>query len=177
MTYDLGLLAVFDTSPLDIATYNLNREEYLQSSAREGLQGLINQLWQRPTTVSDEGVMASLPEITTVLPREKPLPKVKELTKWEKFAKSKGIAGKPKKDRMTFDEDKQDYVARWGYKGKNKEDEKSWLVEVNPNLEDDANPRADKKQERKARTLKNAKQQEANISRAKKITGKKSRRN
>jgi len=35
--------------------------------------------------------LVSLPEKTTILPREKAIPKVKPLTKWEKFRLEKGI--------------------------------------------------------------------------------------
>lgn len=111
LQYDLGLLAVFDHSPLDTQAYSDDREAFLLANAREGMQGLINALWERPTTVSDEGVMASLPEMETVLPREKPLPKAKIDTKWQQFAKSKGIAPKPRRDRMVYDEEKQDWWA------------------------------------------------------------------
>jgi hypothetical protein len=31
------------------------------------------------------------------------------MTKWEKFAKAKGIAPKPKKDKMVFDEQSQSW--------------------------------------------------------------------
>lgn len=166
LTYDIGLLAVFDPSTLDSTAYKLDREAYLQSNAREGLQGLINALWERPTTVTDDGIMASLPEIQTVLPREKSLPKAKDLTKWEKFAKSKGIATKTKKDRMEFDEATQKWVPKWGYKGKNKEGEQAWAVEVPANADNDFDPRAKAKEDRKAKIEKNEKQKMANISRA-----------
>ena len=32
-----------------------------------------------------------------------------------------------------FDEEKQDWVPKWGYKGKNKELEQQWIVEVPAN--------------------------------------------
>lgn len=176
LQYDLGLLAVFDTSPLeDVQAYTSNREDFLTSNAREAVQGLINQLWERPTTISDDGIMASLPEISTTLPREKPLPKLKELTKWEKFAKSKGILQKPKKDRMVFDEEKQEYVARYGYKGKNKEKEDSWLVEVPGNADAEFNPRTAAKKERKERVEKNLSKEQRNVSRAQAASSKKRR--
>lgn len=155
--------------------YNSDRESFLISNAREGLQGLINALWDRPTTVSDEGVMASLPDIQTVLPREKPLPKPKELSKWDRFAKSKGIEKRPKKERMVWDEEKQDYVARWGYKGKNKDPEDQWLVEVPANADNDFNPRTAAKEERKARVAKNESQRMANITRNQAASSKKQR--
>lgn len=58
-------------------------------------------------------------------------------------------------------------VPRWGYKGKNKDAEEQWLVEVPVNAKDQtADPRKKSAEERKERTSKNAKQQLANISRA-----------
>lgn len=58
------------------------------------------------------------------------LPKPAPMTKWQAFAAAKGIAPKPKKDRLVYDEDKQEYVPRWGYKGKNKDKEDQWIHEV-----------------------------------------------
>jgi len=52
------------------------------------------------------------------------------MTKWQAFAQAKGIAPKEKKDRMVYDEDKQEWVPRWGYKGKNKDKEEQWIHEV-----------------------------------------------
>lgn len=64
-----------------------------------------------------------------MLPREKPVPKPKQPTKWERFAKEKGISHK-KKETKVWDDDKQDWVRRWGRDGKNKEGENVWLTEV-----------------------------------------------
>lgn len=55
------------------------------------------------------------------------------MTKWQAFANAKGIAPKPQKDRMVFDEESQEWVPRWGYKGKNKQLENQWIVEVPAN--------------------------------------------
>ena len=98
--------------------------------ARDGIQLLVNSIWTRPTRIVDDGVVAELPPISTALPREKPLPKPKPMTKWQAFAATKGIAPKPRRDRLVFDEEKQDWVPKWGYKGKNKETEEQWIVEV-----------------------------------------------
>jgi regulator of ribosome biosynthesis len=57
----------------------------------------------------------TLPAPTTTLPREKPLPKPKEETRWEKFAKEKGIV-KRKRERMVFDETAQEWKPRFGFK-------------------------------------------------------------
>lgn len=55
------------------------------------------------------------------------------MTKWQAFAATKGIAPKPRRDRLVYDEDKQDWVPKYGYKGKNKETENQWIVEVPAN--------------------------------------------
>ena len=73
--------------------------------------------------------MTQLPAPVTLLPREKPLPKPKPPTKWERFAKAKGISHK-KRERQEWDEDRQEWVNRWGRGGKNKEKEEQWLHEV-----------------------------------------------
>lgn len=48
------------------------------------------------------------------LPRGKPIPKPKPLTKWEKFAKEKGIV-KKKRSKLAFDEATQDWKRIHGY--------------------------------------------------------------
>jgi hypothetical protein len=60
-------------------------------------------------------LQAQLPPPSTVLPREKPVPKAPEATRWELFAKEKGIK-KRKRERMVFDEEKKEWAPRWGYK-------------------------------------------------------------
>jgi len=44
-----------------------------------------------------------LPKRSSLLPREKPIPKDKVLTKWEKFRIEKGITTREKRSRMVFD--------------------------------------------------------------------------
>lgn len=56
-----------------------------------------------------------LPEPETRLPRAKPVPKAKPLTRWQQFALAKGIT-KKKKDRMVWDEAAGEFKPRWGYK-------------------------------------------------------------
>ena len=57
---------------------------------------------------------ASLPAPVTKLPRSLPLPAPKALTRWEQYAKEKGIV-KRKRDRMVFDEEMQDFRPRYGF--------------------------------------------------------------
>ena len=79
---------------------------------------------------------------TPLLPRRLPLPKPKQPTKWETFAKKKGIgkfssglgsggaALEDRKKNLVYDEEKGEWVKKWGYKGKAMRDEGEWLVEL-----------------------------------------------
>ncbi|KAL1996425.1 hypothetical protein VTN49DRAFT_190 [Thermomyces lanuginosus] len=184
-TFDLGHLVVHDPNPLVIP----NREcmdETLQATARDGTQMLINQLLTTcPVTSSPtEGVLLTLPPPTTKLPRFKPLPTPKPPTKWELFAKKKGIgkyskkpgaalADKERRKKMVYDEAKGEWVPRWGYKGKNKEAENDWLVEVSQkDLQKEAegeNIRSLRRKERKERIKRNERKMRANLRRARKM--------
>ena len=56
------------------------------------------------------------------------VPKPKALTKWEKYAKEKGIA-KTKQSRMVWDQTSREWKPRWGYKKAATEDD-DWVTEV-----------------------------------------------
>lgn len=215
---DVGSLAVTDLNPVDADAYthvipsvsylvgwahvlypflsyvlfcSANREAYLAKLAREGVQILLSKLFSLPVNSSPEGPLAQLPKPTTLLPRAKPLPKPKPLTKWEKFAAAKGI-NKQKKEKKVWDEEKQIWVSRWGHNGKNKEKEEQW-IQVVPNQArmlnliltsnhrvvitvfdaltllppaDDYNPASAAKAARKQRVVKNEAQRQANLARA-----------
>ncbi|KAK9321386.1 regulator of ribosome biosynthesis [Lipomyces orientalis] len=147
VTYDLGNLAVFDTNMMDpeimSSADEAKREEYLWSLARDSAQLLVNQVLALPIVTGgrtggdvkhNDGVFVKLPDPTTQLPREKPVPVPKPLTKWEKFAKQKGITPKARNSgNLVYDEAKGEWVKKWGYKGKNQEI--PWLVEVDENTE------------------------------------------
>lgn len=90
----------------------------------------MNEIFSLPTQSSEAGILATLPEkCTTILPREKPVPAEKQLTRWEKFAKAKGIT-KQKRTRMVYDEQSGEYRPRWGYKAVTEGVEKDWLIEI-----------------------------------------------
>lgn len=63
---------------------------------RDNTQILFNEIWQLPTERIEETIVARLPTPSTVLPRSLPVPKPRQLTKWEKFAKEKGIVKRKK---------------------------------------------------------------------------------
>ncbi|KAF7311413.1 Ribosome biogenesis regulatory protein [Mycena kentingensis (nom. inval.)] len=162
---DAGLLLVTDLNPIDEESYAANLEEHLQALARDGVQALLGSLFSLPTQRSDEGPLAELPAPTTALPRSKPLPKPKPLTKWEQFAKAKGIQHRTR-DKKVWDEEKQEWVNRWGRDGKNKQVEEQWITEVPANADVDFDPRKAARDERKSRVAKNEKQRLVNLSRA-----------
>lgn len=89
-------------------------------------------------------MLLSLPATTTPLPREKPLPAEKKETKWEKFAKKKGIKDSKRGDgKLVYDEAKGEWVPKWGYKGRNKDGEGEWIVEVDEKKEKAAQAKGD----------------------------------
>ncbi|KAI0375911.1 RRS1-domain-containing protein [Pilatotrama ljubarskyi] len=170
LAVDTGFLTVTDLNPVDAESYEADLEDYLMSTARDGVQTLIASLFSLPTTSSPDGPLAQLPAPTTQLPRAKPLPKPKPPTKWEKFAKAKGIQ-KKRRDKKVWDEEKQEWVDRWGWKGANKQKETQWLTEVPANADIDHDPAKIARDARKARVAKNERQHQQNLARAAQGTG------
>lgn len=175
VTYDLGNLSVFDSNVLDknaLDSSNAKREESIKYLTRDNVQLLINQLLSLPMKTTTDSVSSTmtllqLPEPTTELPREKPLPKAKQLTKWEKFAAKKGIKSKVKEGRKIYDEASGEWVNKWGYKGANKKLDSQWLVEVDEDVKGTekelVDPRSLGRQERKRLIKKNERQQKKNL--------------
>lgn len=181
VNYDLGNLAVFDNNVLDkndVDSSNASRENHIKSLTRDNVQLLVNQILSLPiktTTESTGGsnnqgatvALLQLPDPTSELPREKPLPKPKEPTKWEKFAAKKGIQPKAKTSKMVYDEASGEWVPKWGYKGKNKSIDDQWLVELDDKKkgteEELIDPRSLNRAERKDLVKKNQKQQKKNL--------------
>ncbi|KAF2015886.1 ribosomal biogenesis regulatory protein [Aaosphaeria arxii CBS 175.79] len=169
-TFDLGNLLALDPNPIPRDA----SEEALAATARDAAQSLINQLLTTCEVKStSEGVHLMLPAPTTALPREKPIPAAKEPTKWELFAKKKGIKDKQRDGKMVYDEEKGDWVPKWGYKGKNKDGENDWLVEVDEKKERETgeahDSRADSRRERKERVRRNERKQRANDRNSRKL--------
>ncbi|XP_069692293.1 ribosome biogenesis regulatory protein homolog [Periplaneta americana] len=131
LEYDLGTLLAIDTNDLDVQQLksDSSRDSYLKDLARDNTQLLLNKIWELPTERVEEAIVAKLPAPTFVLPREKPVPKPKPLTRWQKFAKEKGIT-KTKKSKLTWDETLQKWVPRYGFKRSAAEKEKNWLLPV-----------------------------------------------
>lgn len=149
-------------------SFRKSKNDYLLNLARDNTQLLINLIWDLPTEQVDDVIVAKLPPQKTILPRMKPVPKPKPLTKWQQFAKDKGIQ-KKKKSKLSWDEQLKKWVPMYGFKKVKAQNDKDWVLEV----PDNANPFEDqfaKKIEAKSeRVAKNELQRLRNIARAKKV--------
>lgn len=171
---DHGLLLMEDSSAFD----NLSEQEML-ARTKSNLCLLYKELFdlkrqQKEQQIGGEDAeileftkskfSLRLPEAITVLPREKPIPKPKPLTKWEKFRLEKGLPPKAKRSRLVYDEITKEWVPRWG-KGSIKQIQKKhqWLMEDKPKHEEagvdpftyEANLKTAEKQKQQLRQLKN----------------------
>ena len=169
LTYDVGNLACFDTHPISLQEVNAQGglssvDKFLIKHARDNAQLLFNQIFNLETEASDVGRLAVLPEGETPLPRYRPVPKPKPETKWQKFAKEKGIKNK-KRERMLWDEQKKEWRPRYGYQRANDET-RDWAIEVGPNDNPYEDPFQARKVAKKERILKNKLKQLGNIERA-----------
>jgi regulator of ribosome biosynthesis len=198
-----GLVEVPSSSaaPAHDDTTTMTTEDSIRATIRNATQHLINRIWELPITKSEDHtlLLAKLPtpgsnqasrsdnDISTTLPRAKPLPKPKPLTKWERFAKEKGIQNK-KRGRMVWDEEEKKWVPRYGYQSvANRAVDDDWLIEVpTPNAKpskgtkhqaqgDDVEDLFDKRRkEKKMRVDRNEKQRQRNVERAAAATEKSS---
>ncbi|PVD37920.1 hypothetical protein C0Q70_00522 [Pomacea canaliculata] len=162
---DAGNLAIYDPNMLDLASKNT--EESLKAVTRDNVQLLLNRLWELPVERRENVIIVKLPEPTTKLPREKAVPKEKPLTKWQQYAKLKGIKN-TKKGRMLWDPEAKEWRPRWGYNRINSEKEK-WAIEVKEGADAFEDPFAKLKKEKQERVAKNELQRLRNFARARKM--------
>lgn len=132
---DCGNLCVTDVS---IVSGERRSEEDMLASAQTAVRHLYAELLALPTTKKrgrDEGAtdVIELPQPVMRLPREKAPPKEKELTPWQKFALKKGINLDRKKERKVWDEDRQEWIDKWGKRRREVERQKDWIREVPAN--------------------------------------------
>lgn len=118
-----------------------------------------------PTESSDVGPLTVLPHEIATLPRYTKIPEPKPETKWERFAREKGIK-KEKKERMVYDEQTGEYKPRYGYKRINNGLEDLPIVEVKEGDDPFADPWSVDRQQKKDRIAKNKKSQMKNEARA-----------
>ena len=150
LEYDPGHLMAFDPSPVDEEAFKADPSAYLLRCARENAQLLTNHLY---SMLGASKALIELPPPALLLPREKPLPQDLPQTRWEKFAKSKGIQ-KKKREKMVWDEATQQWAPRWGYGRANnaKDAPENWVVEAKPGDDGSVDPfeeRADARKQKK----------------------------
>ena len=162
LTYDLGHMYAFDPSPIDQAAMLDDAAAYLTRSSRENAQLLVNKLYG---LLEGQGskAMIKLPPPETALPREKPLPEEKATTRWEKFAKDKGIV-KKKRSKMVWDESTQQWAPRFGYGRANnfKDAPENWVVEAKPGDDGSTDPFEARQTQRKQKLDKQKRQEDRN---------------
>lgn len=145
---DLGLLSGFTLS---------------DSKPEEGIQDVVNEIF---ALEREEGTLdVTLPEPSTRLPRQYPLPPEKVETRWEKFAREKGIKNR-KKERMVFDEVTQTWKPRYGYgRAIGTGNNVAPIVELKPSDPDDVDPFERAADQRKFKKLKQKRNELRNIER------------
>ncbi|XP_072323751.1 ribosome biogenesis regulatory protein homolog [Scyliorhinus torazame] len=166
LQFDLGNLTALDSNPLKPGSFRQDPEEFLRSLARDNTQLLVNAIWQLPSERQNEAIVAKLPQPTTRIPREKALPKTRPPTRWEEFAKLKGIQ-KKKKSNLAWDKEKKEWRRRWGYKRANDET-KDWVIEVPATADPNEDQFAKRVTAKKERVAKNELSRLRNIARAQK---------
>jgi len=165
---DLGNMLAVDPNQLELPV-NSQCESELLTLARDNIQLLVNSIWQLETEVVENVVVAKFPPPTTTLPREKPAPKPKPMTKWEKYAKEKGIEKKKKKDRLVWDDVVQKWVPQFGYKKVQVEQDKNWMMPLKGNAPDTEDPFEKEAEAKREKVAKNELQRLRNLARAKKV--------
>ncbi|KAK4344213.1 hypothetical protein RND71_037307 [Anisodus tanguticus] len=144
-----------------------SREELAKECLQEAtklVQAVADALFNLPSTESPDGPLVALPQPTTRLPREKPLPRPKPPTKWEVFAKKKGIQ-KRKKDKVVFDDQTGSWKRRHGYDRVN-DDKYVPIIEAKATDEAGKDPFAMRDEDKKKRVEKQEKNRHSNLKEA-----------
>jgi regulator of ribosome biosynthesis len=121
VSFDTGHLLILDNGPFN--KEDVNEEDITGRLSKnlkvfyEELYGILNKQKGEDEEKRDFDKAAdcvTLPKPITILPRAKPIPKPKPLTKWEKYRIEKGLQAKQKRSRMVYSELAGDWVPRWG---------------------------------------------------------------
>uniref|UniRef100_A0A0K2U6W8 Ribosome biogenesis regulatory protein n=1 Tax=Lepeophtheirus salmonis TaxID=72036 RepID=A0A0K2U6W8_LEPSM len=161
---DLGNLLGFEANEIPVNP----DDDFIISRTRDNLQILINELWSLETERVEDAIVVVLPPPISKIPREKPVPKEKALTKWESYAKTKGIV-KKKKSRLVWEDAVREWVPRFGYKKAQAEVKKTWVMELKGNAPDSEDPFEKAAEEKRERIAKNEIHRLRNLARAKNV--------
>lgn len=170
---DLGSLLACDAAATDAsAADRAGARAWAEERARDVLQRLVAELFALPSETDAGGRFAQLPEPTTRFPRTRALPPSElPMTKWEQFAKTKGIK-KRKRSKEVLEEHTDEYKRRYGYKRVNDANDviiaPAKMTDVVGKTED---PFTREEREKRERTAKNREKQDKNLMRAVKEKG------
>jgi regulator of ribosome biosynthesis len=180
LNYDLFNLVARNYHSIPVSSGD-DLESVLREHVTRATQLLVKKVFECPIEKSEVGPVAKLPAESSKLPREKSVPEPKPETKWEKFAKEKGIT-KKKRERMVYDDEKEQFAPRYGYKRANAgEAEEAYVMEVKKGQDPYADPWELARDEKKKRIEKNKIARDKNLQRAERPervkNGKKERKN
>ncbi|KAK2393218.1 hypothetical protein P8452_15266 [Trifolium repens] len=165
---DLGNLMAYD--PHYGVPSQQSRQELVKECLQKGtelVQAIADSLFTLPSTEDVDGPLVKLPPPTTKLPREKHMPRPRPPTKWEEFAKKKGIINR-KKDKVVFDEQSETWKRRHGYDRANDE-EAIPIIEAKPTDDPNEDPFAKRRENKKGRVDKQEKNRLQNLKNAAKF--------
>lgn len=163
---DLGNLMAYDPNHRFQSTPS-SREDLVRQCLEKGtelVQAITDSLFSLPCTEDRDGPIVKLPPPTTKLPREKHLPRPKPPTKWEEFAKMKGIK-KRKKNKRVWDEQTGTWKRTHGYDRVN-DDRDIPILDAKATDEVGEDPFAKRNAEKKERVKKQEKNRLENLKRA-----------
>ncbi|XP_023531368.1 ribosome biogenesis regulatory protein homolog [Cucurbita pepo subsp. pepo] len=166
---DLGNLMAFNPHH-QFPSLSSSREDLVSECLQKGAelaQFIANDLFNLPSTEDRDGPLVRLPPPSTRLPREKPLPKPKPPTKWELFAKKRGIKNR-KKDKIVYDDQTGSWKRRHGYDRANDE-ENIPIIEAKMTDEPGVDPFAARRANKKSRVEKQERNQLQNLKKAAKV--------
>ena len=126
--YDLGSLSMYDTDVINFTPENqeetidalvsknykrvISRIKNIQTELEENLE--TRKLENQYVDFGKDRNLIELPKVLTIFPRYRTMPTEQGLTRWEKFAKEKGIKKKSKRSKLVYNEELQDWVPRYG---------------------------------------------------------------
>ncbi|KAM9023209.1 ribosome biogenesis regulatory protein homolog [Ara ararauna] len=171
LEFDLGNLLALDRNPPPAAGLRgagPQREAQLLALARDNTQLLVAQLWELPAERAGGAggpLVARLPEPTFRLPREKPPPRPKPPTRWEQFARLKGIRRR-KRTSLVWDEQAKEWRRRWGYRRAGGDPARAWLAEVPAGADPEEDQFARLRREKRERVARNELNRLRNLARA-----------
>ncbi|CAM8979766.1 unnamed protein product [Rhodiola kirilowii] len=166
---DLGNLLAYDTNH-SFASAPSSREELVKECLENGtrlVQAIADALFNLPSREDIDGPIVTLPKPTTRLPREKHLPRPKPPTKWEEFAKKKGIKNR-KREKVLFDDQTGSWKRRHGYDRVN-DDNDVPIIEAKMTDEPGQDPFAKRKEDKKQRVAKQERNRVQNLKAASKV--------